>query len=136
MAQFVNWQRRHLLRRHLVELQGSAHPQAENMLREFLMGNHSASGRRHTPLSILNQLPVRTLTASEVRQIAERGADENLSSCLVCLSDYEADEEVRTMPCLHFFHTVCIDKWLSKSISCPICKFDICANYNNTGEDD
>ena len=34
------------------------------------------------------------------------------------------------MPCLHFFHTECIDKWLCNSRLCPICKFDIKRNYN------
>ena len=31
--------------------------------------------------------------------------------CLVCLSDYEADEEVRRLnKCGHFFHRECIDE--------------------------
>jgi len=53
-----------------------------------------------------------------------------MASCLVCLSEYVPTEEVRTMPCLHFFHTDCIDKWLRKANSCPICKFNIKLNYN------
>lgn len=50
---------------------------------------------------------------------------------MVCIMDYEAGEAVRTMPCLHYFHQSCIDKWLlTRSRTCPVCKFDIRKNYN------
>ncbi|KAA0201701.1 hypothetical protein HAZT_HAZT005072 [Hyalella azteca] len=45
--------------------------------------------------------------------------------CTVCLSDYENDENVRRLPCLHLFHTACIDQWLATSKRCPICRVDI-----------
>jgi hypothetical protein len=57
--------------------------------------------------------------------------DDSMLKCMVCLSDYEDKEEVRTMPCMHYFHKICIDKWLlSRGKHCPICKFDIKRNYN------
>ena len=58
--------------------------------------------------------------------------DEVNKKCLVCQMEYEDGDNVRTMPCLHYFHTECIDKWLlSRGRTCPICKFDIKRNYNN-----
>ncbi|KAG4921763.1 hypothetical protein JHK82_050709 [Glycine max] len=37
------------------------------------------------------------------------------------LIDFEDEEFVRTLPkCGHFFHLVCIDKWLVQQGSCPI----------------
>lgn len=32
--------------------------------------------------------------------------------CDICLNEYKANDKVRTIPCLHKFHTRCIDKWL------------------------
>ena len=32
--------------------------------------------------------------------------------CDICLLEYKTHDKVRTIPCLHKFHTRCIDKWL------------------------
>ncbi|KAF1843307.1 uncharacterized protein K460DRAFT_287660 [Cucurbitaria berberidis CBS 394.84] len=44
--------------------------------------------------------------------------------CLVCLCDFEADEEARKLvKCEHLFHKVCIDQWLTTGRnSCPLCR--------------
>ena len=63
--------------------------------------------------------------------------DDSNKKCMVCLMDYEVKETVRTMPCLHYFHSECIDKWLlERSRNCPVCKFDIKRNYNAVMLDD
>jgi len=41
--------------------------------------------------------------------------------CLVCQSEYVVNEQIRTLPCLHVFHQICIDKWLGTQTRCPIC---------------
>jgi len=45
--------------------------------------------------------------------------------CPVCFLPYEEGEELRTLPCLHAFHTECIDRWLTSrresALCCPIC---------------
>ena len=51
---------------------------------------------------------------------------------MICLNEYEDGNTIRTMPCLHYFHKECIDKWLSRGKICPVCKFDIKKNYNAT----
>ena len=62
--------------------------------------------------------------------------DDDWNKCLVCLVEYEEEQEIRTMPCLHFYHRECIDKWLLKrASSCPICKFNIKADYNCTSSE-
>jgi len=41
------------------------------------------------------------------------------------VQDFEDEEFVRTLPkCGHFFHLVCIDKWLVQQGSCPICRIN------------
>ncbi|XP_010547406.1 PREDICTED: NEP1-interacting protein 2-like isoform X2 [Tarenaya hassleriana] len=48
------------------------------------------------------------------------------SSCSVCLQDFQVGETVRSLPqCQHMFHLHCIDKWLLKHASCPLCRRDL-----------
>jgi len=42
--------------------------------------------------------------------------------CAVCLEDYEDQGWIRTLPCHHLFHSICVDKWLRQSAQCPTCK--------------
>ncbi|PIA25571.1 hypothetical protein AQUCO_11100025v1 [Aquilegia coerulea] len=47
-------------------------------------------------------------------------------SCSVCLQDFQLQETVRSLPyCHHMFHLPCIDKWLIKQGSCPLCRRDL-----------
>ena len=63
----------------------------------------------------------------------ESTRDEAQIKCMVCLVEYQVDEELRTMPCLHYFHRECIDKWLlERGSTCPICKFNVRKDYNVT----
>jgi len=50
---------------------------------------------------------------------------EDKKACAICLADYEIDEEIKTIPCMHFYHQACIDEWMSRSCVCPICKSTI-----------
>jgi hypothetical protein len=44
-------------------------------------------------------------------------------SCLICIENYKFNELKRILPkCKHCFHKKCIDKWLKKSATCPVCR--------------
>ena len=47
-------------------------------------------------------------------------------SCSVCLQDFQLGETVRSLPdCHHMFHLPCIDMWLLRHGSCPLCRRDL-----------
>lgn len=41
--------------------------------------------------------------------------------CAICLTDFEENDELKELPCKHYFHSDCITQWLSKSsTTCPV----------------
>ena len=46
-------------------------------------------------------------------------------TCHICLNDYQAEDELRVMPCKHKYHKDCLDQWLKLNSVCPICKYNI-----------
>jgi hypothetical protein len=40
----------------------------------------------------------------------------------ICQGDYEANEEVKKLPCGHVFHARCVATWLSITRICPVCR--------------
>ncbi|KAG8961696.1 hypothetical protein FRC03_005059 [Tulasnella sp. 419] len=43
--------------------------------------------------------------------------------CLICLGDYEPEEDLRIMSCKHVFHQPCVDRWLEEGRNnCPACR--------------
>jgi hypothetical protein len=45
--------------------------------------------------------------------------------CSICLSEYEMNDRLKTLPCSHEFHKACIDPWLRINRTCPTCRHDI-----------
>lgn len=47
-------------------------------------------------------------------------------TCAICLQDFKDGDSARVLPnCKHSFHTQCIDEWLIRHGSCPICRVEI-----------
>ncbi|XP_058074681.1 E3 ubiquitin-protein ligase At1g63170 [Magnolia sinica] len=45
--------------------------------------------------------------------------------CCICLAKYADNDELRELPCSHFFHMQCVDEWLKINASCPLCKAEV-----------
>ena len=54
-----------------------------------------------------------------------KGKENNNKYCPICLSEFKVGEKESSLPCLHFFHSNCIEKWLKRSKFCPVCKLQI-----------
>ena len=54
-----------------------------------------------------------------------KAKEEARTRCLVCLEDFVPGETLRLLPCIHFFHAKCIDRWLGEKAECPVCKSSI-----------
>ena len=65
-------------------------------------------------------------TVEFVLSMAE-GKEENhtLVKCQVCQFKYEEGDELRELPCGHYFHTACIDEWLTNKDTCALCRKSI-----------
>ncbi len=48
-----------------------------------------------------------------------------ISTCRVCLEDFEQDSIVKHLPCDHGYHEECIDSWLRLSRLCPVCRHPV-----------
>src|SRR6056297_845776 len=54
-----------------------------------------------------------------------------ISTCSICFEDYAPGEYVQNVDCLcnrGYFHRKCIDKWLRKKQTCPLCRDSISKN--------
>ncbi|KAJ8478192.1 hypothetical protein OPV22_021919 [Ensete ventricosum] len=52
----------------------------------------------------------------------ERFVSNEDAVCCICLAKYVNNDELRELPCTHFFHKDCVDKWLKINALCPLCK--------------
>lgn len=77
--------------------------------------------------------PASQLTEEEQVKIAQRigliqhlptgtfdGSKKN-RECVICMVEFAIDDPIRFLPCMHIYHTSCIDDWLMRSFTCPSC---------------
>lgn len=68
----------------------------------------------------LSPAAIRVLPGAGLCSAAEGELEED---CPICLHPVQAGEQVRELTaCGHVFHRSCVDLWLLRSASCPLCK--------------
>ncbi|XP_047334687.1 uncharacterized protein LOC124938312 [Impatiens glandulifera] len=73
--------------------------------------NHQHGG---TSVDRINSLPHSTVLNDNFEE-----------ACAICLDTPTIGDTIRHLPCFHKFHKDCIDPWLQRKTSCPICKSSI-----------
>uniref|UniRef100_A0A8C6YCJ2 Ring finger protein 215 n=1 Tax=Naja naja TaxID=35670 RepID=A0A8C6YCJ2_NAJNA len=51
-----------------------------------------------------------------------------IDSCAICLDQFQKNQCLRVLPCLHEFHRDCVDPWLLLQQTCPLCKHNVLGN--------
>ncbi len=51
--------------------------------------------------------------------------NEHRNQCSICIEAFIEAENIKILPCLHQFHSNCVDDWLMRKTTCPVCKYDI-----------
>eukprot|EP01105_Mastigella_eilhardi_P002359 TRINITY_DN1286_c0_g3_i1.p1 TRINITY_DN1286_c0_g3~~TRINITY_DN1286_c0_g3_i1.p1 ORF type:complete len:458 (-),score=142.33 TRINITY_DN1286_c0_g3_i1:83-1360(-) len=94
-----------------------SHPNVDQMSYEQLLQLTERLGSVHIGLTQkqITQLPTLEWHAAESTQ----------PSCVVCLEEFGEAEVVRVLPCTHYFHTLCIQKWLQEHHKCPLCNASV-----------
>lgn len=50
--------------------------------------------------------------------------ESNQTMCPICYENYTSSDTIIITPCKHEFHLFCLELWLSKNNSCPLCRTD------------
>eukprot|EP00931_Biecheleriopsis_adriatica_P087511 TRINITY_DN61976_c0_g1_i1.p1 TRINITY_DN61976_c0_g1~~TRINITY_DN61976_c0_g1_i1.p1 ORF type:complete len:493 (-),score=68.29 TRINITY_DN61976_c0_g1_i1:143-1447(-) len=98
--------------------------QDEADLRDALLvsSNEAYSGGYSVP-PVDEAVLARSSTTGTYRKTL--AATDDQCECSVCLSPFEEGDSLRTLQCNHRFHLHCVDRWLSQSGQCPVCKVRI-----------
>jgi len=64
------------------------------------------------------------------------GLNEDYKKCSICQCDFELNEEVRIINCMHRFHKECADAWFKKKSWCPLCRKNVKGGEEEQGEEE
>lgn len=68
----------------------------------------------------INLIPVNKYSEIQMEQKLE---------CAICLTEFDANDDVRQFICKHIFHKNCIDIWLQLNAVCPMCRQPVITRY-------
>lgn len=92
----------------------------DNMSYERLLQVFGDGGEnRGASVGSIASLPVSIIGDPEIE------LPEDKRQCSICLENFYGGDERTSLPCLHGFHSSCVNRWLSSNGSCPVCKTSV-----------
>lgn len=80
---------------------------------------YDVAGAKGLSKHVIKQLPRCSFNSNKLNESDQ-------ASCTICLQDFKEGECTKRLPsCSHYFHLGCIDEWLARNGSCPICRKDV-----------
>ncbi|KAK4760682.1 hypothetical protein SAY87_005575 [Trapa incisa] len=87
-----------------------------------------------SPDSALSPGDLRGLRRFKHPRIGASSSRDQNQICPICLDDFRRDQWCRELPgCGHVFHRSCVDTWLIKVASCPVCRARVRTELNCYG---
>ena len=103
---------------------------SQNELSDLIERMLHYSRENPTDQAIVSELPETKI--DDIKKL-----DKDKQNCVICMEDFKNGDVTTNLPCLHMFHTNCIQGWLKTQNTCPICKFKLTQqniNSINQGE--
>ena len=98
-----------------------------NYIRNLHFGRGSSSNSDDVNLVVRNYNPIKKMDGLSLKDLIDNSEIifiKDIYFCSICL--YEKKDSIfRKLVCNHQFHIECIEEWLSKNISCPICRYEL-----------
>lgn len=54
--------------------------------------------------------------------------NETYKECPICTDEFETDEDLKILPCAHYYHKNCAIQWFQQKFICPVCRYDLRRN--------
>lgn len=94
--------------------------------------------KRNLTIDEIEEIPCCKL--SDMKKSSDDSSDDSsfsgLQVCGVCQDDYHEKSIIKILNCKHSFHRLCIDMWLYKKNSCPLCRKSARIEKPNDKEED
>jgi len=74
--------------------------------------------RKKHPVGGLTRLEINSLPSNKMTKDANE-------KCIICLDRIKKGQIIKRVPCMHFFHSDCLDTWLHEKAVCPLCFTEI-----------
>ncbi|XP_042489881.1 RING-H2 finger protein ATL34-like [Macadamia integrifolia] len=92
-------------------------------------------GRSRRPPRGLDPAVIETFPTFSYSYVKDHKLGKESLECAVCLNEFEDEDTIRLLPkCDHVFHPECIDAWLSKRKTCPVCRANLVPEPGETPE--
>jgi hypothetical protein len=112
---------------------------AGTLTRDYAIGGVALGGFGGRGMDQFLQPVVVRPTAEQIEANTTLGnlVSDTEHACAICQDALTSDQEGRKLnACGHWFHTQCIDTWLSGNVHCPVCRHDIRERVRQTNPEE